>query len=225
MSIIKSLLAILLIGAFSLPSVAQGNLKSYYFRLKDFREPKVYVMVNHDEPELSRYFHMEADGNTLTTKIYDWEGNLAEESVEVYEKKGSRLQETTLFYFNGQDEILRNEMLYGPEAYVYLWRPKRSFGYTGIVELEYDGQDRISRERTAGKKSTLEVLGKKRKAIHISDAISIEGPGWDPLSFQNDVYYAKKLGIVRVDMHLPEGDFSLYLSEIISEAEWLQRIR
>ena len=211
------LLVFVLIGT----SDAQPNRKKFYFRLKDFEEPRVYVMSNPQEPSRSSYYYLQSSGDTLITRLYDFEGNLWQEFQEVFDERGAYIARINLFFPLGQDEIMESTMHLGPDPYVFLWRPSTTFSFW-IESPAEDGGERTTRSRNPGNLERMQVMGRRTKVLVIEEEFSLDSD--EEFSFTATTYYAKKRGLVKVEVRYPEDEMLLQLTEILTEAEWLDRL-
>ena len=91
----------------SQPASAQRNLKPYYFDLADFQEARVYYMECEEDPALSTYLVIQAHGDQLSTRTYLKQSmQEVERFVEVFNSEGSQMESLSLFFSEGQDEIM-----------------------------------------------------------------------------------------------------------------------
>jgi hypothetical protein len=198
-------------------SYSQEEAKDYYFKLSDFKEPKIYLYENTTYPELGQYWKISSspDSNLLITEAHLLDFTQFEIFKECYDSTGSKVVEYIMI--EGLDSI-RTEIL---ESDVYRWNSKEEYGY-GIKQLRigiWRGYDKTRKMKST---TSMEIMGEQLEVLRFEDRYTYKF-GFAMYVMQQS-FYSKEYGLVRFlrfDESTKENQ-TYVLTKVYSEDEWLE---
>lgn len=206
--------------AIILTSCQNHNLRSYYFKVSDFKDSKVYTYVDRNDDENIQNIRLRyeiIDNDTLFySETLDDFSRPKEVFVEKVDTNASKMIDYFLVNYNSTEkatkelsEIYKREVFsFEASNYPLIWK----------LKVTTDGQPIIfEKKRTyLNEVTTLTILGKKTKCLVFKDEYKLEDAITGSINnFYQYTYYASGLGMVRFERIFQDGFvFDYWLEEV-----------
>lgn len=199
------------------------NLSVYYFDLEDFKETKVYVFQNDNDPGDKYYWEMTADlkNRTLTSNAYDNMFFMNNQFVEQYGKEGTKLLKY-VNYRKGKNGVETSDCAIISDD-VFKWDVSNAFSYSFIEQFPGEAPVTITKTRRPLTLAKILVMGEEVMCYQLDDMYTTNIPGEEDAG-NNIAYYGKDMGVIKTD-HVYQDEegyhiVSYCLSKILTKAEW-----
>ena len=180
------------------------------------------------DPSASFYSVMKTEGDNLITTSYSVSFELLDIFEEEFGKKGTRLIDFQL-YFPDMDEVDKvDNPIISTENYVVQWKPKSPYSFSAqFHQPDYKMNFLVSRDKV--RKDRVEYMGGEVKVLGLPTTFDVnvtDSEGKEYFNFQDTRFYAKGIGIVRIERDWPDFNRHLtyVLTRIISASEWEEMI-
>ena len=208
-----------------LTSCFSGSLKEYYYPLDIEDEVGVYEYVNIENPEYSEYWKVITDpsAETLVTESYRADFELYNTFYEVFEPEGAML--TSYIDYEKDAEGVVKEIRGTPtEDAVFLWDKTKSYIFSIDYVNKY-GRFEMTKKRTNLGFVNIVVNDEEYKVVKFRDDYFVNAIDQeDKYSFMQVSYYAKGIGMIKYERHIPNADqIVLELKEVLTEGQFNQK--
>lgn len=202
-----------------------GSLKDYYYPLEIEDEVAVYEYVNIDNPNYSEYWKVITDpsAETLITESYHADFELYNTFYEVFEDDGAMLT-SYIDYEEAKDGTIKEIKGTPTTDNVFRWDNAKSYDFSVDYVNKY-GRFEFTKRRTNLGFVNITVNGEEHKVIKFFDEYLVNALDQnDKYSFTQVSYYAKGIGMIKYERHIPNADpLVLELDGILSESEFNQK--
>jgi hypothetical protein len=216
MKIIKILLVLT-----TLLFIKTDSAKDYYFQLQDLKEGIVFKYECKSDPSETQYWKLTSNKNTLITEAYNNDLEKFEFFLETYTETGTKVTKFVSYNKNKDDEmVVIDSRLITTD--VFNWSTDTDCNYsTEFIDKDY-GQVSFSMHRYFIKKTEISVLGTNYKVLKYKCIYRTKIPSDNyDYAYTQYMYYAKGLGLVKIEKEYPNGKSAvLKLTEIITKEDW-----
>ena len=205
---------ILLCLVFFLASCGSHKTKEYYFQIDNFEQGKVYVYES-EKSGRKDYWLMESqpEKGILITKAHNSDFFLYNEFIEQYDDNGSRLIEYIDYWEEDGVEM-------GGIQYDVVQNGVMDWSLSGPINFVLTNEgEKIEKSREYKYETTIDVLGKELEAMVFEDIYKSSNSDQEYSSIR---YYAKGIGLVRLEYGEESNMGPMNLVEIIDKETWLQ---
>ncbi len=205
-----------------LQSCFTGSLKEYYYPLDIEDEVAVYEYVNIENPSYSEYWKVITDpsAETLITESYRADFELYNTFYEVFDEDGAVLTSYIDYEKNSDGSI--KEIVGTPKSdQVFRWDQAKTYAFSVDYVNKY-GRFEFTKKRTNLGMVDIIVQQEEHTVIKFLDEYFVHAIDQDDqYSFTQVSYYAKGIGMIKYERHIPNADpLILELHEILSESEF-----
>ncbi|MEM6265662.1 MAG: hypothetical protein AAGI38_24380 [Bacteroidota bacterium] len=199
--------------------VGPPKLKPYYYPLEKFETPVVYHLKCLGNSQEDVYLKIEAapEQNRLLIKRYNFRKKLFNVTLETFTESGSEL---AYFYpiarneggtYRENSNKLKKEM--------FQWKPKIPYAYEVVYQQNGRAVTLEKTRRYDGKKKLL-FMDRSERVHCLLDTYKVRvGDGM--ITYRQDSYFAKGMGLIGYDRHLPNGKIRrLRLARVIPISQW-----
>jgi len=202
-----------------------GSLKEYYYPLDIEDEVAVYEYVNEENPAYSEYWKVITDpsAETLITESYRANFELYNTFYEVFEEEGAMLT-SYIDYEEDQDGNIKEIEGIPTTDDVFRWDNQKSYDFSVDYVNKY-GRFEFTKRRTNLGFVTITVDDEELKVVKFKDEYFVHAIDQeDKYSFVQISYYAKGIGMIKYERHIPNADpLVLVLNEILTEGQFNQK--
>ena len=208
-----------------LSSCFSGSLKEYYYPLDIEDEVAVYEYVNIENPDYSEYWKVITDpsAETLITESYRADFELYNTFYEVFEEDGAMLT-SYIDYEKASDGSIKEIKGTPKSDNVFRWDNTKSYDFSVDYTNKY-GRFEFTKKRTNLGFVDIVVNSEEHKVIKFLDEYFVNAIDQnDKYSFTQVSYYAKGIGMIKYERHIPNADpLVLELNNILTEGQFNQK--
>ena len=200
-------------------SIDSANL--YYYRLKDFKKPRIYFYHCPQDSNRSQYWKVSANRkkNTLITEAFSNDLIQFERFEEEFDSLGSKLVNYKII---GEDSITNTTV---EKDLVYQWQSSQPYIYQ-VTYNTPNGPIRFSKTRTYQCKDSLLVFGEMKEVLVFKGEYKFYNvSNNESFNYDQYSYYAKGIGFVKYERATPISGtnyefFNLELHSVLTKKEW-----
>ncbi len=192
---------------FASSSSAQTDYKEYYFQIGAEKEVKVYKYIDKNDSDKTEYWRVTADpeAQTLRTESYNSDFRLYNIFEEVFKPHGAELSRYVDFFKNNRGENVEAKGAISDND-VYKWQDETTYQYSVEYKHPMYGYEKFTKSRTKQKVQSITVNGTDYPALKFLDEYEIRSLETNQfINFYQYAYYAKGVGMVKYERHLPNG--------------------
>lgn len=216
MNILKSILICLPFVLFK-----NDSAKAYYFQLPDLTDSIVFKYECKEDASKTEYWKLTSKYNTLITEAYSSDLDKYEFFVEEFTESESKVIKFISYHKkeSGEIEVVKKRL---KDSVVFKWDKNTDYHYSAEYVDHTYGKVSFSKYRTFIEEDVIHILGQNYPVLKFKGLYKTKIPeaNYDYEYYQYS-YYAKGLGLVKMEKTYPNGKtVVLELTEIITREGW-----
>jgi hypothetical protein len=217
----KNRLYLIFILFSTISCTSQEHLKEYYYQISDKIETKIYKYVDKNDPNKIEYWKVTTNPKTkeMNTVSYDSDFNIYNTFDEILTENGAEL----IQYADYEKNAFGKMVPYIAEVVnkdVFKWNGDQEYSYSVKYRNQY-GRFEFLKKRTELGFEKITVNGKEYETIKFKGDYSINAIDQnDSYGFYQYSFYAKDVGMVKYERHIPNKVVELELTELLTEKQF-----
>ena len=217
----KNTLYLILILLVTTSCNSQVNLKEFYYPFSDKIETKIYKYVDKNDSEKIEYWKVTTNPKTkeINTVSYDSDFNIYNTFDEIVTENGAELIRYADYEKNafGKTVPINAEIV---NKDVFKWNGDKEYSYSVKYRNQYGRMEFLKKRTELGFEKII-VNGKEYETIKFKGDYFIKAIDQnDSYGFYQYSFYAKDIGMVKYERHIPNKVIELELSELLTESDF-----